>query len=348
MLALAQRCAALGWPVHPLAPGQKTPARNCHSCRAPGHTVTGCACPQAGRWCHGFHSATTNPVRIRTWWTNSPHAGVAVSCGAAGLLVLDVDTHEAELPPRDRLLPGIPIQDHIDLTGLTNGFHTLALLAALRGQDDPAHDETTLRVRTPSGGLHIWYRAAPGQIWLCSSGSSPGRALAWQLDVRSTGGYIIAPGTTTRAGTYTPLDATRNPAPLPRWLGDELLRTGHTGGAAPAAASKRPAPSRSRQALATAGHGKDAAAQALESVLAAVADCAQAPQGTGFSDKLNKAAFTAGGLIAAGFLAPTAAEDALRVVADHARPGQDARVASIIRSGLAAGARRPLYPGARS
>jgi hypothetical protein len=73
-------------------------------------------------------------------------------------VVIDIDAHGTEPPARDRILPGIPIGDQVDLAGLANGFHTLAVLAALRGQQSPADDTTTLRVRTPSGGLHVWGR----------------------------------------------------------------------------------------------------------------------------------------------------------------------------------------------
>ena len=161
---------------------------------------------------------------------------------------------------RNRLLPGIAIHDQVDLTGLANGFHTLALLAALRGQPDPATDETTLRVRTPSGGLHIWYRAAATRRFLCSTGSSTGRALAWQVDVRANGGYIVAPGTRTAAGTYTPLGQAQIPAPLAEWLATELDRTGHSTSPNPIAPRL---PTASRSAPAKRSSEPEAAATAL-------------------------------------------------------------------------------------
>lgn len=348
MLTVAQWCATAGWPVHPLAPGRKTPAGNCRACTEKGHSHLDCPCISAGRWCHGFHAATTDPDRIRNWWSCRPAPGVGVACGAAGLIVLDVDAHAHSLPRRDRLLPGIPIHDHVDLVGLQNGFHTLAILAALRGAPDPAEDEQTLRVRTPSGGLHVWYQAGADHTWLCSSGSSMSRALAWQVDVRSTGGYIVAPGTTTD-GTYIPLGACRTPAPLPDWLVQDLTRTGHLEDTPPAtrASPFRRTPSRARQVVAAAGGGRDAATRVLETVLAEVAACATATDGTGFSDKLNRAAFTSGGLVAAGHFPQTGAEEALLAVAEHARPGQHRRSLPIIRSGLNAGARRPLFLGGR-
>ncbi|MZE76728.1 DNA primase [Streptomyces sp. SID5475] len=340
-------CAARGWPVHPLAPKRKTPAANCRTCRDTRHSPRGCACLRRGRWCHGFHAATTDPERIRAWWKRQPHFGVGVACGPARLVVIDIDAHQAPLPDRERLLPGIAIHDEVDLRGLRHGFHSLALLAALRGQADPAEDTNTLRVRTPSGGMHVWYEAAPGQPWRCSTGSSGQRALAWQVDVRGEGGYIVAPGTVTDAGPYTPVGPCRRPAPLPQWLATELARTGHLPAAVPHPA--RPAvPDRGREAVIGAGSGRAVAGRTLATVLAAVADCAAVAEGAGFTDKLNRAAYTAGGLVAAGHVEARSAEAALLAAAEHARPGQERRAALIVRSGMAAGMRRPLVVGERT
>ncbi|GAB2949400.1 hypothetical protein GCM10027028_59600 [Streptomyces sundarbansensis] len=339
---IARWCAEQGWPVHPLAVGRKTPAGNCEACRAPGHTHADCPCPAQGRWCHGFRAATCDAERIVRWWGSTPEWGVGVSCGPAGLVVIDIDAHGQGLPDRDCLLPGIPIPPQVDLTGLANGYHTLALLAALRGAPDPAGDEATLRVRTPSGGLHVWYRAPDARPWQSSAGSGGSRALAWQVDVRAHGGYIVAPGTRTKAGTYRALGTCRKPAVLPAWLAGELERTGHLPQQRPA--GPRPAPPRARQAAAAGGRQQGALAL-LGSVLAEVAACGTHSEGTGFSEKLNRASYTAGGLVTAGFLTQEQAERILQDAAAGARPGQDRRAAGIIRSGMSAGARHPLYPG---
>lgn len=339
-LATARWCARRGWPVHPLAKGRKTPAANCPDCRAHPHPPAGCPCLQAGRWCHGFHAATLDQDRIQQWWGANPEFGIGVACGLADLIVIDIDAHSAEPPTRDRILPGIPIADHIDLTGLASGFHTLAVLAALRDRPSPADDETTLRVRTPSGGLHVWYRA-DGRRWQSSVGSSPGRALAWQVDVRAHGSYIIAPGTTTQHGTYTPVGEAREPAALPLWLAQELERTGHL--PAPDIPAPRPVPPRARQAVLAAGGGRERERHTLDAVLAPVEACGQVAEGAGFSDALNRAAYTLGGLVAAGRLPREEAVQALRDTAIAARPGQERRIDQIVHSGLTAGLKRPLY-----
>ncbi|MCC9311955.1 bifunctional DNA primase/polymerase [Kitasatospora sp. RB6PN24] len=342
---MARWCARLGWPVHPLAAGRKTPAGNCPACKDEAHTSADCQCPARGRWCHGFHAATLDPALIDAWWGSRPDFGVGVSCGPAGLVVIDVDAHPKPVPVRARLLPGITIADTVNLEGLANGFHTLALLAALRGAPDPALDEQTLRVRTPSGGLHIWYRS-PGTGWLSSAGSSTGRALAWQVDIRAHGGYIVAPGTITDTGIYQPVGACRTPAPLPQWLAAELARTGHLPSSQPPAPTPA-VPSRARQAVLAAGGTDRPAERALATVLAAVADCGRVPQGAAFTDTLNRAAFTVGGLVAGGYLDADQARQRLLETAVHARPGQVRRCEQIIRAGMSAGLARPLHPGGR-
>ncbi|MDQ0578094.1 bifunctional DNA primase/polymerase [Streptomyces rishiriensis] len=331
--------------MHPLAPGRKTPAANCSDCRANAHAATGCPCLRSGRWCHSFHAATLNQDRIQQWWGQHPEFGTGVSCGPAGLVVIDIDAHGTEPPARDRILPGIPIGDQVDLSGLANGFHTLAVLAALRGQQSPADDTTTLRVRTPSGGLHVWYRATSNRQWKSSAGSSPGRALAWQVDIRAHGSYIIAPGTTTIHGSYTPIGEAREPAALPLWLAQELDRTGHS--PAPAVPAPRAVPPRAQQAVLAAGGRRSQTEHTLAAILAPVAACGQIAQGAGFSDTLNRAAYTLGGLIAAGRLLQQEAEQALKDTAAAARPGQELRIEQIIRSGLTAGLKKPLHATGR-
>ncbi len=339
-LELARWCAGNGWPVHPLAPGRKTPPGNCPDCKTQHHDPRTCPCPGAGRPCHGFHAGTTDPRNINNWWTASPNSGVGVACGPANLIVIDIDAHSTPAPDRNRLLPGIPIHDSVDLNGLASGFDTMALLAAYRQQVDPAQDTTTLRVRTPSGGLHVWYRLPTPKIrYRSSAGSSPKVALAWQVDVRAEGGYIVAPTTRTRQGTYEPLGTVRLPAPLPAWLANELARTGHV-------LSPRPTPAAVPRARGPQSPQK--AHRVLDPLLDEVARCGSFSEGAAFTEKLNRAAFTAGGLAAAGHLDESVIRDLLTATAHAARPRQPAHNEKIIHDGLAAGAARPLHLKGRS
>jgi hypothetical protein len=254
-----------------------------------------------------------------------------------------VDAHTTVLPARDRILPGVPIPETVDLTGLSSGFDTLALLAAYRTRPNPCDDAATLRVRTPSGGMHIWYRVPrSGPHFRSSSGSSNKTALAWQVDIRAANGYIVAPGTRTKAGTYTALTGARQPAPLPLWLIAELNRTGHS---LHTAASPRPATPEPRQrSPRPTGNGQ----RILGSLLEEVRACDASPSGMAFSEKLNRAAFTAGGLAQAGHLGEAECRDLLIQAATHARPHQTRRNALIIETGMRAGSARPIHPKERT
>ncbi|MFD7678279.1 bifunctional DNA primase/polymerase [Streptomyces sp. NPDC060187] len=342
--AVARWCAEQGWPVHPLAAGRKTPSANCPDCKGKQHSATGCPCIPAGRPCHGFHAATTNRTRIDAWWSEHPSWGVGVACGDANLIVIDIDAHSAQVPDRNRLLPGIAIHDSVNLEGLASGFDTLALLAALRGRPTPAQDESTLRVRTPSGGLHVWYRNPhPASRFRCSTGSSTKTALAWQVDVRADGGYIVAPTTRTPQGVYLREGTCHLPAPLPEWLGEELVRTGHLIQRTLAPAARPTIPGRRRRPSTPVR-----AHRVLDPLLAEVADCVTTAEGASFTEKLNRAAYTAGGLVASGHIEEAVARALLRAAAETARPWQSARNERIIDDAVAAGSARPLYLEGRS
>ncbi|WP_181273820.1 bifunctional DNA primase/polymerase [Brevibacterium oceani] len=109
---------------------------------------------------HGFHDATTNLDQIEAWWRQSPGANIGVPTGAAsGAAVVDIDVHG----PVD----GRAGFDRAGRAGLVDGWE--------------------LVVRTPTGGMHAYYPAAPGS-----------EQRSWQvaragIDFRGDGGYIIVP-----------------------------------------------------------------------------------------------------------------------------------------------------------
>ena len=123
---------------------------------------------------------------------------------------------------------------------------------------------------------------------------------------------------------------------LPDWLAAELQRTGHLvqrptrPGSAPTPASPRARPD-------------SAPTGSWTRCLPQVEACAAALEGTAFTEKLNRAAYTAGGLIAAGHLTESQARDLLTAAADTARPHRSRHSLAVITSALSAGASRPLH-----
>ena len=106
------------------------------------------ACP------HGFRDASTDAAAIRALWQRHRGELVGVATGAvSNLAVLDIDAKHAE--------------------------------AHSWWEAHRTQLPQTRTIRTRSGGLHLWYRDAPGLR--CSvSMIAPG------VDVRATGGYVIA------------------------------------------------------------------------------------------------------------------------------------------------------------
>ena len=84
--------------------------------------------------------ATTDPDRIERCWAAGPF-NVGIATGPAGLLVVDLDT----LKPKDK-------------KGTPDGASNFLALCERAGQPVP----TTRRIRTPSGGQHLYFTAPPG------------------------------------------------------------------------------------------------------------------------------------------------------------------------------------------
>lgn len=113
-----------------------------------GQRVFPCGANKAPHTRRGFHDATTDQSRVHAFWTRWPAARVGLPTGER-FWVLDVDR--------------------------------LAALGEL-----PAELPATWTVRTPSGGLHFYFRAVEGLT--NSAGGLPSG-----IDVRGLGGYVIAP-----------------------------------------------------------------------------------------------------------------------------------------------------------
>jgi len=117
----------------------------------------------------GFKAASTDAVEVRGWWARMRGALIGMPTGAAsGFWVLDIDTKGGE-PPDDILQ---------------------ALQMEFGDFDAPV-------VRTPSGGLHVYFRA-DARIRINGSGKT------WrpQIDWRGEGGYVCVPPSENGAAAY--------------------------------------------------------------------------------------------------------------------------------------------------
>ncbi|MER5298956.1 bifunctional DNA primase/polymerase [Streptomyces lasiicapitis] len=202
LLAAALAAAARGWHVHPLRPGGKGSAL--HGERA---------CTRIGE-CAGGHRkweqrATTDPDRIRRAWAADAF-NVGIATGPSGLVVVDLDVPKGK--------------EETGSSDAPDGATSFAALCERAGQPIPL----TYTVRTPSGGLHLYYAVRLG-IRLFNTA----RTVAPNVDTRAWGGNIVAAGSITPHGAYEVI----NDAPvagLPAWLLQRLQ--------APPAPDRTPAP----------------------------------------------------------------------------------------------------------
>jgi Bifunctional DNA primase/polymerase, N-terminal len=132
----------------------------------PLHSVSGGRCSCGDRNCRlpGEHprvavkDASADLEQIRAWWGKWPDASIGIATGAAsGIVVLDVD-------PRN---------------GGDKGYAQLQ-------QDLPSAFAKVLKVRSGSGGTHLYFQH-PGRNVACRANLRPG------IDVRGDDGYIVAP-----------------------------------------------------------------------------------------------------------------------------------------------------------
>ncbi|MFH8260505.1 bifunctional DNA primase/polymerase [Streptomyces roseolus] len=344
-LSVALWCARQGWYVHPLSPGLKVPVASCFRCpsatrgqRHPDHPVhkpEDCPCIPQGRYCHGVRAATTDLALVERWWTQNPDFGVGVAAGPSNLLIVDLDMHQSTPPDPDRLLPGLALPADLDLASVRNGEDALGLLCRLRRAPQLVSDPPqTLTVRTPSGGLHLWYRVTDGSQWRPDSRGH----LGWQIDIRADRSYAVAPATHTRDGSYTCVGTCRTPAPLPRWLAHDLARVGLKHRPHTHTAHRR----RLAGSLPPSAGSRGYVAAAVRAELDAVASCR-----AGRSDQLNRSSFALGQFVGAGLLDGREVHQALTDAAELAGIDPNERKAqSTIERALEAGSRHPRRIGA--
>jgi hypothetical protein len=234
-------------------------------------------------------------------WWARQPYNIGIACGPSRLVVIDLDV------ARD---------GRTGLDGPVSGADALERLCRAHGQRFPAG---TYTVDTPSGGSHLYFTASDPPVR-----NSAGR-LGPLIDVRADGGYVVGDGSRigdrcyAARGDFLPLAL-----PLPAWIARLLTEE-------PAFPDgSRPLPALDR------AQGR---AYALAAFREETRRVAEARVGTR-NDTLNRAAFSLGQLVAAGLIPPLPVMTGLAGAAARAGlPADEAR--RTIRSGMAAGARKP-------
>lgn len=125
-------------------------------------------------------AASDDESTIRRWWLKWPNDNIGIACGLSGLCVIDLD---------------------VDQKKGKDGRGELDDLELIHGRLP-----NTLMAKTPNSGCHLYFRGTTGQ-----------RPIGKGIDVRSVGGYVVAPGSSLDKGEYAWCND--NPiANLPSWL----------------------------------------------------------------------------------------------------------------------------------
>lgn len=111
----------------------------------------------------GFHEAGCDISQVRAWWAQTPGANIGMPTGSqSGLDVVDIDVTPNE--------SGFAAFERASTAGLVEG--------------------ELARIRTPSGGLHIYFPAVAARPQRCW------QAAAAHIDFRGSGGYVVVPPST--------------------------------------------------------------------------------------------------------------------------------------------------------
>lgn len=191
MLKEALAAAGQGLPVFPCHPNDKQPLVS--STRARGG---------------GVKLATTDEKQIRAWWKKWPDAMIGMRCGTrasggAGIFVIDIDPKHGETATSLLKRLSLYIAEH-HVAGEGVDQPGVRALDASVSRAMVYELSCPVMVKTPRGGLHLWYRAVDGLDIGNRGDLLKGRIE--QIDVRgasldaATGeykpGYVIIPPST--------------------------------------------------------------------------------------------------------------------------------------------------------
>jgi hypothetical protein len=297
LLRVALHTAEQGMFVFPLWLRSKVPAL--HGARS---------CSGGGVCAHGHQGwearATQDPELIRSWWRTWP-LNIGVAAGRSGLHVLDLDPAHGAAPPRE-------------WAGARDGWDVLARVADRAGQPFPGD---TYTVRTPSGGLHLYF-VSPSLVELRNTVAR----LGWRVDSRGSGGYVVAAGSLRPEGRYE-LVNDRPIAPLPAWLVPLLLPP--------------PLPERTVEYASTGWHRPGPVSEVRKNAyLQKIHDRVAATPSGERHHVLIRAAYTLGRLVGGGDLDAGEARDCLHAAAGRWRGRLSRKDIGTIEDGLRAGAER--------
>lgn len=205
LVKAAEAYTGRGWKVFTVGPS-KRPWHNCRDCGAGAHDGEMCEC----LFCHGHQAASGDLERVRAMIWGRDEVQLAIRCGQAsgGLVVLDGESHDAVEHGRT----GVEVLDMFD--------------AYVPGASLP----DTLRARTGSGGLHLFYTV--GMIGEGGCGVPSRNRVLPSVDVKADGGYVVVPPAAGRNWLNWGTDVTLIPpeSELRTWLGK--VRGGSGGGGA--------------------------------------------------------------------------------------------------------------------
>lgn len=147
---------------------------------------------------NGFKDASNDPEVIQNWSLHYPNANIGIATEASNLVVVDCDASKGETPPSPWNQPGIKEGVDVFLTAVEESGNQF--------------DFNTFTVATPNNGWHYYFQDQGNPI--------PSRTNVnglWRVDIRSKGGYIVAPGSCLTTGSYE-VDEIGGIAPMPVWM----------------------------------------------------------------------------------------------------------------------------------